>query len=139
MEYSKDRFGVYETTFRYHEPSDNRNYEFRKYVNSKLVKSLGGMYALYCEETNAIIFRRSEYLRDRSYSNFLLNKCVDAIVYEYEVEELVPVCVHEENAVHTVKVKRYYSLPGKIDITKLTEDEFQILRKLIKKSLVTEK
>ena len=33
---------------------------------------------------------------------------------------------------------KYYSLPSKIDKRKLTEEEFEVLRKLIKKGLVTD-
>ena len=133
----KDNFGVYEVTFIYMEPANNKNYEFRKYVNSKNIRKLGGMYALYCEEDSCIIFRKSEYLRDRSYKKFSEGLCEDSISYsDLNDEELIPIAIYENNnCMHINKVKRYYSLPRKIDITKLTEEEFQTLRKLIKKSL----
>lgn len=133
-----DNFGAYEVTFTYAEPDNNKTYEFRKYVNSKNIKSLGGMYALYCEEDSCIIFRKSEYLRDRSYKKFSEGCCEDSISYSnLDDEELIPIAIYENNnCMHINKVKRYYSLPGKIDITKLTEEEFQTLRELIKKGLV---
>ena len=134
----KDSFGCYEVTFYYNEPANKKNYEFRKYVNSKIIKKLGGMYALYCEEDSCIIFRKSEYLRDRSYKKFSEGLCKDSILYSNldDDEELIQIPVYEnDNCMHISKVKRYYSLPGKIDITKLTEEEFQTLRKLIKKGL----
>ena len=134
----KDAFGVYETTFTYVEPDNGKTYEFRKYVNSKRIKEMGGMYSLYCQEDNCIIFRRSEYLRDKSYKKFSGGCCEDSISYSnLDDEELIPIAVYEnDNCMHISKVKRYYSLPGKIDLTKLTEEEFQTLRKLIKKRLV---
>ena len=134
----KDKFGCYEVTFYYYEPANKKNYEFRKYVNSKNIKNLGGMYALYCEEDSCIIFRKSEYLRDRSYKKFSEGLCEDSIsCSNLNDEELIPIAVYESNnCMHINKVKRYYSLPGKIDITKLTEEEFETLRNLIKKGLV---
>ena len=134
----KDSFGCYDVTFYYKEPANNKNYEFRKYVNSKKIKSLGGMYSLYCEEDSCIIFRKSEYLRDRSYKKFSEGCCENSISYtNLNDEELIPIAIYEnDNCMHINKVKRYYSLPGKIDITKLTEKEFETLRNLIKKGLV---
>lgn len=37
----KDNFGAYIVTFCYEEPSNNKHYEFKKYVNSKKIKQLG--------------------------------------------------------------------------------------------------
>lgn len=70
MDYFKDEYGRYVLTFTYVEPDNGKTYEFRKYVNSKKIKELGGMYAIYCQDDKNIVFRRSEYLRDRSYSKF---------------------------------------------------------------------
>ena len=73
----KDTYGVYEVTFNYQEGT--KHYEFRKYVNSKQIKSLGGMYALYCEEDKIICFRRNEYMRDRAFAamyNGSLKSCI---------------------------------------------------------------
>ena len=81
----KDSFGCYEVTFIYKEPANGKTYEFRKYVNSSKIKSVGGMYAIYCEEDNFIIFRKSEYLRDRSYSKFSDNLCRDAKKYSEDI------------------------------------------------------
>ena len=67
----KDDNGRYEITFTYIEPYNNHPYEFRKYVNSKHIKSLGGMYALYSIDTNRVKFYRSVYIRDRAYSKFV--------------------------------------------------------------------
>ena len=134
----KDNFGCYEVTFYYYESANKKHYEFRKYINSKNIKKLGGMYAIYCEEDSCIIFRKSEYLRDRSYKKFSDGCCEDSISYSNltDEEELIPIAVYENNnCMHINKVKRYYSLPGKIDITKLTEEEFNELRRLIKKCL----
>ena len=36
----KDSFGCYEVTFYYNEPANKKNYEFRKYVNSKNIKKI---------------------------------------------------------------------------------------------------
>ena len=141
MEYQKDSIGVYEVTFIYKEPSNNKTYEFRKYVNSKKIKSLGGMYAIYCEEDEKIIFRKSEYLRDRSYNKFVDGKCIDfvdcredcksfpeQIDYKYDSKII-------ENYINWSS--KVYHLPDYIDKTKLTEEEFKELRRLIKKGLVT--
>ena len=117
----KDNYGVYETTFTYKEPDNNHTYEMRKYVNSKKIKSLGGMYAIFCQETEQIIFRKSEYLRDKSYDKFVREST--GVVLE-KVEEK--------------KESTIYYLPGKIDRSKLSEEEFTLLRALIKKGLVTD-
>lgn len=132
----KDGFGVYETTFTYVEPDNGKTYEFRKYVNSKRIKEFGGMYSLYCQEDNCIVFRRSEYLRDKSYKRFSEGKCFDAVDCEpYDMLDNM-VSQHVESSIK--KKSRYYSLPSKIDTSKLTNEEFQELRRLIKKGLVTE-
>ena len=125
----KDSFGCYEVTFTYKEPDNGKTYEFRKYVNSGKIKALGGMWAIYCEDDNCIVFRRSEYLRDRSYKKFSEGNCIDA--FDCEPFENVARILSNESA----EEPKYYNLSGKIDITKLTEEEFQTLRKLIKKGL----
>ena len=126
-----DRFyGFYEYQT-YHNPYTDREEKVK-------VKVLGGMWAIYCEEDQQIIFRKSEYLRDRSYNKFSDGLCEDSISCgNLNNEELIPIAVYENNNCMRInKVKRYYSLPGKIDITKLTEEEFETLRNLIKKGLV---
>ena len=136
-----DNFGAYEVTFNYLEPTNNKHYEMRKYVNSKKIKSLGGMYAIYCEEDNSIIFRRSEYLRDRSYSKLVDGTCEDARNADSSIGTLV--CKSIPSNYSCTKTVRYvsndtsktYNLPSHIDKTKLTEEEFNELRRLIKKSL----
>ena len=136
-----DNFGAYEVTFSYEEPSNNKHYELRKYVNSKKIKSLGGMYAIYCEEDNSIIFRKSEYLRDRSYSKFVDGKCEDTLNADSSIG--TPICKEIKSNYSCTKTIRYvsndtsktYNLPSHIDRTKLTEEEFTELRRLIKKSL----
>lgn len=120
-----DDFGRYVVTFSYREPDNNKNYEFRKYVNSTKIKKFGGMYALYCEEDSKIIFRKNEYLRDKSYKKFSEGRCNDSVDV-YNEEESSIMCV-ESN---------YYNLPGKIDRSKLTDEEFNTLRELIRKSLI---
>lgn len=131
MEYQKDSIGVYETTFYYKEKENGKSYEFRKYVNSKKIKDLGGMYAIFCEDDQKIIFRRTEYLRDKSYSKFSRGECEDSITVEKcQDENLSYEFLDQLN-----KKTKYYSLPSKIDKTKLTEEEFKELRRLIKKSL----
>lgn len=140
----KDSFGCYDVTFTYTEPDNNKTYEFRKYVNSSKIKSVGGMYAIYCEEDNSIIFRKSEYLRDRSYSKFVNKLCKDA--KNYSEDTVVPIelkgKIQNSYEYDSRIVSNYiewankaYHLPTYIDKTKLTEEEFQNLRKLIKKSL----
>lgn len=131
----KDQFGVYEATFYYNEPCNKKNYEFRKYVNSKKIKSLGGMYAIYCEEDNKIIFRKSEYLRDKSYKKFTEDQCKDFIYVNKATDEDNPSAYELLEQLSKRIKSEYYSLPSKIDKTKLTEEEFQTLRKLIKKGL----
>ena len=126
----KDSFGYFEVTFTYKEPDNGKTYEFRKYVNSGKIKALGGMWAIYCEDDNCIVFRRSEYLRDRSYKNFAESNCIDA----FDCEPFENVARILSNG-YTEKPK-YYNLPGKIDSSKLTEEEFNELRRLIKKSAV---
>lgn len=126
----KDAFGVYETTFTYVEPDNGKTYELRKYVNSGKIKSLGGMYAIFCQEDNRIVFRRSEYLRDKSYKKFSEGNCLDA--FDCEPFENVARILSNEY----VKEPKYYNLPEKIDITKLTEEEFETLHNLIKKGLI---
>ena len=139
-----DNFGAYEVTFTYKEPTNNKHYEMRKYVNSKKIKSLGGMYAIYCEENNSIIFRRSEYLRDRSYSKFVDGKCEDAKNYleeffvSQESREKISAYYKYDLKIISQYVnwaKNAYHLPDYIDKSKLTEEEFNELRRLIKKSL----
>ena len=125
----KDSFGCYEVTFTYKEPDNGKTYEFRIYVNSGKIKYVGGMYAIYCEEDQQIVFRKSEYLRDRSYKKFSDGNCIDA--FDCEPFENVARILSNEYT----KEPKYYNLPGKIDSSKLTEEEFQTLRKLIKKSL----
>ena len=66
-----DQYGSYQITFVYTEPDDGKTYIFRKYTNNKKIKSLGGMYCLFCEDDGRIKFYRSEYLRDRAYSKFV--------------------------------------------------------------------
>ena len=140
----KDKFGCYEVTFSYKEPDNDKTYEFRKYVNSSKIKSLGGMYAIYCEEDQKIIFRKSEYLRDRSYKKFSEDQCEDAKSYSEDI--LTPMKLKEKiqnSYEYDSKIvsnyiewaNKAYHLPAYIDKTKLTEEEFQTLRKLIKKSL----
>lgn len=140
----KDSFGCYEVTFYYYESANKKNYEFRKYVNSKKIKSLGGMYAIYCEEDNSIIFRKSEYLRDRSYSKFSEGLCEDAkkysedIVIPMELKGKIQNSYEYDSKIVSNYIEwanKAYHLPTYIDKTKLTEEEFQTLRKLIKKSL----
>ena len=80
--------------------------------------------------TNLIIFRKSEYLRDRSYKTFSEGNCLD--FFECEPFENVARILSNECA----KEPKYYNLPGKIDSSKLTEEEFNELRRLIKKSAV---
>ena len=136
----KDTFGIYELVFTYKEPSNGKSYELRKYVNSKKIKSLGGMYSIYCEEDNSIIFRKSEYLRDRSYKKFSEDQCED-FIYVNEATDEDKSSAYEllEQLNKRAKSKsKYYSLPSKIDKTKLTIEEFETLRKLIKKGLVTD-
>ena len=120
-----DNFGRYVVTFRYKEPDNNKNYEFRKYVNSTKIKKFGGMFALYCEEDNQIIFRRNEYLRDKSYKKFSEGRCDDFINVD-----------SRDSSLDTSVESNYYTLPGKIDKSKLTKDEFNTLRELIRKSLI---
>ena len=126
----KDSFGCYEVNFIYKEPNNGKTYELRKYVNSGKIKVLGGMWAIYCEEDQQIIFRRSEYLRDRSYKTFSEGNCLD--VFECEPFETVAKILSNRYA----EKPKYYNLPGKIDSSKLTEEEFNELRRLIKKSAV---
>ena len=136
----KDAFGVYEATFTYIEPDNGKTYEFRKYDNSIRIKALGGMYALYCLNDNKIIFRKSEYLRDRSYKKFSEDQCED-FIYVNEATDEDKSSAYEllEQLNKRAKSKsKYYSLPSKIDKTKLTIEEFETLRKLIKKGLVTD-
>lgn len=133
-----DSFGVYETTFYYKEPANSKSYEFRKYVNSKKIKALGGMYAIYCEEDNKIIFRKSEYLRDRSYKKFAEDQCEDFIYVNKATDEDNPSAYELLEQLNKRTKSKYYSLPSKIDKTKLTLEEFETLRKLIKKGLVTD-
>lgn len=128
----KDNFGAYEVTFNYLEPTNNKHYEMRKYVNSIKVKVSGGMYAIYCEEDQKIVFRRSEYLRDRSYSKFVDGKCEDAVDCSQE-NYATPTTIFERYKAKELKKKQHYSLPSYIDRTKLTEEEFNELRRLIKK------
>lgn len=126
----KDSFGAYETTFYYKEPANGKSYEFRKYVNSGKIKALGGMWAIYCEDDNCIVFRKSEYLRDKSYKKFSDGCCTDA--FDCEPFENVARILSNEYT----KEPKYYNLPGKIDSSKLTGEEFKKLRRLIKKGLV---
>lgn len=128
----KDAFGVYETTFTYVEPDNGKTYEFRKYVNSGKIKNLGGMYSLYCQEDNCIVFRRSEYLRDKSYKKFSEGSCLDAIDCD-PWEKIIDILTENQSE---DKKDKYYNLPEKIDKTKLTVEEFETLRNLIKKGLV---
>ena len=138
MDYCKDDFGRYIVTFKYLEPDNNKEYEFRKYDNSVRIKALGGMYALCCLDDNKIIFRKSEYLRDRSYKKFSEDNCDDVIDFSNinGTEEVFTIC---KKKIDVIKKKHsYYSLPGKIDKSKLTAEEFETLRNLIKKGLVTD-
>ena len=128
----KDNFGVYEVTLEYIEPSNNKLYEFRKYVNSTKIKMLGGMYAIYCEEDNSIIFRKSDYLRDKSFPKFVEGRCEDNIDITKEVNNQEVISYYESKNKKSI----IYHLPGKIDKSKLTDEEFQILRKLIKKGAI---
>lgn len=138
----KDNFGAYEVTFTYQEPDNGKTYEMRKYVNSKKIKALGGMYAIYCEEDQQIIFRKSEYLRDRSYSKFVDRKCTDSIscsgFLPSKIEEDISKSYEECKGLLTQYcefIENAYNLPSYIDKRKLTKEEFQTLRRLIKKSL----
>ena len=138
----KDSFGVYEVTFNYLEPTNNKHYEMRKYVNSKKIKALGGMYAIYCEEDQQLIFRKSEHLRDRSYGKFVDGKCNDSIDYSgflsSKIEEDISKSYEECKGLLTKYcefLENSYSLPSYIDKSKLTEEEFQTLKRLIRKSL----
>ena len=142
----KDKFGCYEVTFYYNEPANKKNYEFRKYVNSKNIKKLGGMYALYCEEDSCIIFRKSEYLRDRSYKKFSEGLCKDSIscsnsYYTQPIEntsQISNIAAKYDCSIvmrYVENQSKTYNLPHHIDKSKLTEEEFQTLRKLIKKGL----
>ena len=128
----KDNFGAYEITLEYIEPSNNKSYEFRKYVNSTKIKMLGGMYAIYCEEDNSIIFRKSDYLRDKSFPKFVEGRCEDTINITKEINNQEVISYYENKN----KKSTIYHLPGKIDKSKLTDEEFQTLRKLIKKGAV---
>ena len=128
----KDNFGTYEITLEYIEPSNNKLYEFRKYVNSTKIKMLGGMYAIYCEEDNSIIFRKSDYLRDKSFPKFVEGRCEDTIDVTKEIDNQKIISYYESKNKKSI----IYHLPGKIDKSKLTDEEFQILRKLIKKGAV---
>jgi len=101
----KDNFGAYEITLEYIEPSNNKSYEFRKYVNSGKIKALGGMWAIYCKEDNSIIFRKSEYLRDRSYKKFSEGCCKDAKNYSETI--LTPIELKE-------KIQNSYEYDSKI-------------------------
>ena len=130
----KDVFGVYETTFTYVEPDNGKTYELRKYVNSGKIKNLGGMYAIFCQEDNCIVFRRSEYLRDKSYKRFSEGNCLDAIDCD-PWEKIVDILTENQSE---VKKDKCYNLPGKIDKTKLTIEEFETLRNLIKKGLAVD-
>lgn len=141
-DYFKDSFGNYEVTFTYKEPDNGKTYEFRKYVNSKKIKAIGGMYAIYCEEDLKIIFRKSEYLRDKSYKKFSEGNCIDwidcgpewpAVRSEITEDQIKYDCKILEKYIETQKI--VYNLPSYIDKSKLTEEEFETLRKLIKKSL----
>ena len=136
----KDDFGAYDMTFRYVEPGNSKIYEMRKYVNSKKIKSLGGMYAIYCEEDNKIIFRKSEYLRDRSYGKFVDGKCEDA--KNADSSAGTPMCKSVDCKYDSKIISQYvnwarnaYHLPDYIDKSKLTEEEFSELRRLVKKGL----
>lgn len=128
----KDNFGAYEITLEYIEPSNNKLYEFRKYINSIKIKMLGGMYSIYCEEDNSIIFRKSEYLRDKSFPKFVECRCEDAIDVTKEIDNQRIISYYESKN----KKSAIYHLPGKIDKSKLNDEEFQMLRKLIKKGAV---
>ena len=48
-------------------------YQWRKYINSSKIKSLGGMYANWCEDER-IKFYRNAYIRDRAFPKFVGNK-----------------------------------------------------------------
>lgn len=45
-------------------------FQWRKYVNAKFVKNLGGIYANWCDNGN-IKFYKNAYLRDRAYPKFV--------------------------------------------------------------------
>lgn len=45
-------------------------FQWRKYTNLPAVKSMGGIYASWCDNGN-IRFYRSAYIRDRSFSRFV--------------------------------------------------------------------
>ena len=117
----RDVYGNYQITFEYVEPDNNKTYQFRKYIHSEKLKSLGGCWALCCVTDNQIKFYRSEYLRDRAYSKFTVEGGID---FTAEQEQF-------ENA--KANSKRYYKREIEIDREKLTESEFKLLRELIKK------
>ena len=138
MDYCKDDFGRYIVTFKYLEPDNSKEYEFRKYDNSVRIKALGGMYALCCLDDSKIIFRKSEYLRDRSYKKFSEDQCEDFIYVNKDANEDKSSAYELLEQLSKRAKSKYYSLPSKIDKTKLTIEEFETLRKLIKKGLVTD-
>ena len=117
----RDVYGNYQITFEYVEPDNNKTYQFRKYIHSEKLKSLGGCWALCCVTDNQIKFYRNEYLRDRAYSKFTVEGGVDFTAEQEQFE------TEKANS------KRYYKREIEIDREKLTESEFKLLRELIKK------
>lgn len=120
----KDDNGAFEITFVYEEPDNNQVYEMRKYVNSKKIKSLGGMFALYSQTTKRIKHYKSEYLRDKAYSKF---------VRDDREEQAESSTVDKDiKSVATNRV-RFMKMPYIVCLEDLTDDEHKEFIRLFNK------
>ena len=65
----RDQYGKFE--IQAEQEFNNKLYQWRKYDNNPNIKSLGGQYANYCEQTSKIKFYRNEYIRDKAFLKFV--------------------------------------------------------------------
>ena len=69
MFFERDEYGYYitESVNKF----ENRTIHWRKYENSRRLKNLGGMYCIWCEETNQYKFYRNDYMRAHATPKFI--------------------------------------------------------------------
>lgn len=70
-EFQLDKYGQFIDLCSTYYEEDNVTIWYRQYVNSPKIKSLGGIYVLWCEETNNYVFARNDYMAMHRLEKFI--------------------------------------------------------------------
>lgn len=84
MFFERDEYGYY--ILQSVNEFEGRTIQWRKYENSRQLKNLGGMYCIYCEETNQYKFYRNDYMRAHATPKFIRDMQAMKSIFDDYVE-----------------------------------------------------